>query len=156
MFEFSVDGCDIIVSQSVDSSQDLHFSCRLLIVDVFNDETHLVIDVVVRTNVIVNLDQLAISLGQVHATLFNDSFVVFVGFSFYHCLRIAIQRQFEVVSLKFPFWHDNHKILSWTQIGLDLYGFGTSIFTLDPPVARTLLKDQNHSYPTVTVRFFLF
>ncbi len=60
------------------ANQSIHWSDHLdrpsipFIVDVFDDESHLPVDEVVGTDVLVDLSDGSVSLGQVHAALGDD------------------------------------------------------------------------------------
>ena len=60
-----------------------------LVIYVLNDETNIVVNVIVRANIVIYLNKFPISLGQIHTAVLNNCQVVIVRFSFKECFDIG-------------------------------------------------------------------
>lgn len=65
----------------VDRSYNFYLSVLLLIVDVFDYQSYFSIDIVIRTDIFIDLCHFSESLSDVHATLRNDILVFIIRFA---------------------------------------------------------------------------
>ena len=83
-----------------------------LVVDVLYYETDFVVDVIIRTNILIYLNQSAIPLRQIHTTLLNNIHMILIRFSLNRSLTvIRTERQINVERLSVPLRNYDDKIL---------------------------------------------
>ena len=88
MQKVSIYGFNVVLLKSIDSSENLNIARTFLVIDVLYDKPNSVINVVVGTDVVIDLNEFAKSLSQIHATLLNNTRMLERGFSFNNCLCI--------------------------------------------------------------------
>lgn len=88
MQKVSIYGFDVVLFKSINSSENLNIARTFLVVNVLDNESNSIINVVVGTDVAIDLNEFAKSLSQIHATLLNNARMLEGGFSFNNCLCI--------------------------------------------------------------------
>lgn len=72
VFKLLVEGLDVVILKALDRPQNLHTPRLLLIVDILDYQSQVSFNVVIRTDIFVNLHHLAPTLSYIHTALLNN------------------------------------------------------------------------------------
>lgn len=124
-----------------------------LVVDVFDQQAELLVDVAVAAGVGVDLVQPAHALGQVAAALLEEGGAVVVVLLGELEGRVGVDDAGELVAVRgFPLRQDDEVVLAGLQAEEQVQRFGVAVLAFDPSaIAVELLLQQDHSHPNVLV-----
>lgn len=97
----------------MDGPHDFNFTSLLLIVDILNDEAKFVMDVVIRADILIDLNECALPLSQIHAAFRQDIVELRVGLPFKFSLCISIEHQVEIIWSRPPLRHQDDDVVPW-------------------------------------------
>lgn len=129
--------------QTTDGSHHRHITVDPFIHNVLNDEAYLFRDVVVRTDELVYLVQLSVSLSQVQTATFQHSIVLFIGDSLEVVLSLSEELKNDLVGRIYPpLWLNQEPVFSCFQVLREINGFFLVVLSADPPKAMASFSLQ--------------
>ena len=151
VFKVLVEGFYTVVLKSIDRSQNPYPPSLFLVIYIFNDDSDIFENMMVGADVAIDLNQLSLSLGNIHAWFFKNIGVEIILLPLEEGLWGAFEEEIEVKWFLIPLRHYDDNILSWNEVGIYLCWLTVSVTAIDPPIAITLFLDKDHPYPWILV-----
>lgn len=122
------------------------------IIKIFNDKSVALVNVLVGTNIFVDLNKLSESLTQISANFWNQIRIRCkrLPFKLHRCSSQIIQRSI-IYFLIVPVTIDKYKVLTGTYITLDAHCFLVTIGSSDVTITIDILGGEHDAHPGVLV-----